>query len=60
MAKWIQKTGIDKPGHKGALRKQLHVKKGKGIPMTLLEKAAAKGGKIGRRARLAMTLKRMH
>ncbi|MDE2439018.1 MAG: hypothetical protein KGN01_06560 [Patescibacteria group bacterium] len=54
--KWIQKA-IKKPG---SLRKSLHVKKGKKIPASKLNKAAKKGGKMGKRARLAKTLKKMH
>ena len=53
--KWIQKA-IKKPG---ALRKQLGVKKGKKIPAKKLKAAAKKGGKVGKRARLAETLKKM-
>lgn len=54
MAKnWIQ-GAIKKPG---ALRKALHVKKGKDIPASKLKAAAKKGGKLGQRARLAETLK---
>jgi hypothetical protein len=54
--KWIQQA-IEKPG---ALRKSLKVKAGKNIPAGKLEKAAKKGGKLGKRARLAMTLKKLH
>jgi hypothetical protein len=50
--KWISKA-IKK---KGALRKALHVKKGKKIPAKKLNAAARKGGKLGQRARLAKTL----
>ena len=50
--KWIQKA-IKKPG---ALRKQLGAKKGKKIPA---KAAAKKGGKVGKRARLAVTLKKL-
>lgn len=53
--KWIQKA-IKKPG---ALRKELGVKKGKKIPAKKLNAAAKKGGKIGQRARLAKTLRKM-
>lgn len=53
--KWIQKA-IKKPG---ALHKELHVPKGKKIPEKKLEAAEKKGGKIGKRARLAETLKHM-
>lgn len=54
--KWIQ--GAIK--HPGALRKELGAKKGKPIPAKKLAAAAKKGGKIGQRARLAETLKKMH
>jgi len=54
--KWIQKA----IKHPGALHKSLHVKEGEKIPAKKLEKAAEKGGKLGKRARLAQTLKRMH
>lgn len=50
--KWIQKA-VGKPG---ALRKQLGIPAGKDIPKSELEKAAKKGGKLGKRARLALTL----
>lgn len=53
MAKhWIQ--GAIK--HPGALHKELGVKPGKKIPRNKVAKAAKKGGKVGRRARLAETL----
>lgn len=54
--KWIQ----DAIKKKGALRASLHAKKGKPIPAQKLEAAAKKGGKLGQRARLAETLKKMH
>ena len=53
--KWIQKA-IKKPG---ALREQLGVKKGEKIPTAKLKAAAKKDGKIGQRARLALTLSKM-
>ena len=53
--KWIQKA-IKKPG---ALRKQLGAKPGKPIPAAKLAKAAKAKGKLGQRARLAQTLKKM-
>ena len=46
--------------HPGALRKELHVKKGEKIPEKKLAAAAKKGGKEGKRARLAETLKSFH
>jgi len=52
---WIQKA----IKHKGALRKQLGVKKGEKIPLSKLEAAAKKGGTLGRRARLALTLRKL-
>lgn len=54
--KWI-KGAIKKAG---ALHKELGVPKGKKIPDKKLEKAAHAKGKEGKRARLAMTLKKMH
>lgn len=53
--KWIQ-GAIKKPG---ALRKELGVKKGEKIPAKKLDAAAKKPGKLGQRARLAKTLKKM-
>jgi len=50
--KFIQKA-IKKPG---ALRKSLGVKKGDKIPAKKLASAAKKKGKMGQRARLAITL----
>jgi hypothetical protein len=52
---WIQEA-IKKPG---ALRKSLGVKAGKTIPAKALAKAAKAPGKLGQRARLAETLKKM-
>jgi hypothetical protein len=43
--------------HKGALHKELGVPAGKKIPEGKLKSAEKKGGKIGKRARLAETLK---
>ena len=56
MSKWIQKA----IKHPGALHEQLGVKEGEKIPARKLAKAAKKGGKLGKRARLAQTLKDMH
>jgi hypothetical protein len=53
--KFIQKA-IKKPG---SLRKSLGIKKGKTIPASKLKAAAKKGGKLGQRARFAITLKKL-
>lgn len=53
--KWIQKA-IKKPG---ALREAMGIKKGETIPKSKLKAAAKKPGKMGQRARLAMTLSKM-
>jgi len=53
--KWIQKA-VKKPG---ALHKQLGVPAGEKIPAEKLAAAAEKGGKLGKRARLAMTLRKL-
>lgn len=45
--------------HPGALRRSLKVKKGKTIPVKRLRAAAKKGGKLGKRARLALTLRKL-
>jgi hypothetical protein len=52
---WIA-GAIKKPG---ALRKELGVKGDKPIPAKKLAKAASAPGKLGQRARLAETLKKM-
>lgn len=51
--KWIQAIGMKK----GALHKEMGVPAGKKIPEAKLEAAAKKPGKLGKRARLAETLK---
>lgn len=53
--KWIQ-SAIKKPG---ALRKSMGVKAGETIPAKKLAKAAQAPGKMGQRARLAQTLRKM-
>ena len=50
---WIKKA-IKKPG---SLRASLGAKKGENIPAEELAKAAKSKGKLGKRARLAQTLK---
>jgi len=52
---WIA-GAIKKPG---ALRRALKVKAGATIPAGKLKSAAKKGGTLGRRARLAVTLGKM-
>lgn len=52
---WIS-GAIKKPG---ALHKQLGVPQDEKIPAKKLDKAAEKGGKVGQRARLAKTLKKL-
>ena len=54
-SKWIQ--GAIK--HPGSLRKALHVKEGQKIPTKKLAAAAKKPGIMGKRARLAETLKKL-
>ena len=56
MANWI--AGAIK--HKGALKKELGVKKGEKIPQEELKKASEAKGKEGRRARLAMELEKFN
>ena len=54
--KWIQKMHMKK----GALHEEMGIAKGKKIPAKKLAAAAKEGGKLGKRARLAETLKKMH
>jgi hypothetical protein len=54
--KWIQEA----IKHKGALHKEMGVPAGKKIPAGKLEKAAHAKGKLGKRARLAETLRGLH
>lgn len=54
---WIK--GAINPKNKGALRKSLGAKPGKPIPEAKLTKAAKAPGKLGRRARLAQTLRKL-
>lgn len=51
--KWIQKMHMKK----GALHEEMGIPQSKKIPGKKLEAAAKKGGKLGKRARLAETLK---
>lgn len=53
---WIR----DALGKPGALHKQLGVPIGEKIPSKVLQKAAKAPGKLGQRARLVITLKKMH
>lgn len=53
--KWIQQA-IKKPG---ALHRQMGVKKGRTILVKDLRAAAKKKGKLGQRARLALTLRKL-
>lgn len=54
--KWI-KSAIKNPG---SLHRELGIPEGEKIPAAKLNAAAKKGGKLGRRALLAQTLKKMH
>ena len=56
MAKWIAKA-IKKPG---ALHRSLGVPIGQKIPVSKIKAAAARPGKLGQRARLALTLRKMN
>jgi hypothetical protein len=53
--KWIQKAL--KPSTKGVLHKELGIPQSKKIPAKKLETSAHKQGKLGKRARLAETLR---
>ncbi len=53
--KWIQEALG--PSSKGKLHKKLGVPEGKKIPESKIKSAEKKGGKVGKEARLAETLK---
>lgn len=57
MSNWIA-GAVDK--HPGALHREMGVPEGQKIPAAKLAAAAQAGGKLGKRARLAETLKKMH
>ena len=46
--------------HQGSLKKALHVKKDEKIPQKKLKAAEKKSGSLGKKARLAETLKSFH
>ena len=50
------KSAIKKPGQ---LHRDLGVAKGKKIPDSKIRAAAKKGGKVGQRARFALTMKKL-
>lgn len=45
------------PAHKGALHRQLHIPMDEKIPMGVLREAAHAPGKLGQRARMAVTMR---
>jgi len=53
--RWIQKA----VGKRGALHRQLGVPATETIPVGTLRNAAQRGGKLGQRARLALTLRKL-
>jgi hypothetical protein len=54
--KWIQGMG---PLKKGALHRDLGVPAGKKIPVSMMRAAAKRKGVVGRRARLALTFRKI-
>lgn len=55
--RWIQ--GALKKHRRGALHRQLGIPEGETIPLKRLESAAKRGGLVGRRARLALNLRKI-
>lgn len=53
--RWIQGAHIKK----GALHRQLGIPKGKKIPISVLKEASKEPGVLGKRARLALTLRKV-
>lgn len=60
-AYWIQKSvqEMEKQGTVGALREQLGIKEGKIIPLKILKEAAKEKGILGKRARWALTVRKL-
>jgi len=56
MANWIKKAVGN---NKGALHRALGVPVSKKIPSKMLQRATSRGGKVGKEARLAVTLGRL-
>lgn len=56
--KWIQEA-LSKKGSKGKLHRKLGVKQGEKIPESKIKAAEKKGGKLGKEAHLADTLKKL-
>jgi hypothetical protein len=56
MANWIRQA----TRHKGGLHRSLGVPEGKKIPVGMIEEHVHDKGKVGKQARLAMTLRGMH
>ena len=56
--KWIQKA-LSGKNSKGKLHRKLGIDEGKKIPASKLKAAEKKGGKLGKEAHLAETLKRI-
>ena len=56
--KWIQEA-LSKKGSKGKLHRKLGVPEGKKIPESKIKAAEKKGGKLGKEAHLADTLKKL-
>jgi hypothetical protein len=56
--KWIQKA-LEKKCSKGKLHRKLGVPEGKKIPEGKIKSAEKKGGKLGKEAHLAETLKKI-
>ncbi len=55
--RWIQRAL--RKHKKGSLHRQLGVPAGRKIPLSILRRAARQFGILGRRARLALTLRKM-
>lgn len=56
--KWIQ-SALSKKGSKGKLHRKLGIPEGKKIPESKIKSSEKKGGKIGKEAHLAETLKKL-
>ena len=56
MANWIAEA----TKNRGGLHRSLGVPAGKKIPVPMIRAAAKREGRVGKQARLALTLRKMH
>lgn len=56
---WIQRSGVNRPGHKGRLHRALGYRQGTRIPESALLRKEHAPGRLGREARFALTMRKI-